>query len=417
MAHLLEHLLFKGTQAPRRTSRRSSRAAARAATAPPPTTAPTTSRRCRATDDEPRLGARHGGRPHGQLVRAQGRPRQRDDGGAQRVRDAARTSPAACCSSACSGSPSRRTTTATRSSARARTSRSVPIERLQAFYRTWYQPDNALLIVGGKFDEAQALALVAEALRRDPAPDARAAPALHRRADAGRRAHGDAAARRRQCSSSSAHVPRAGRRATRTTRRSTCWRTSSATAPTGRLHRALVQKGLASSRLGLRAHAARPGLREFRRARSARTAPLEPARDALLAALEGADARADHRRRGRARAHRAAQRLREGAARFGALVRSLARVRLDGRLAPVLPLPRAPAQGDHWPTCSASPSTYLKPANRVLGDVRADRPARPRRDPAARRTCARRSPASRAARAVQPGEAFDPTPHNIEKRA
>ena len=26
----------------------------------------------------------------------------------------------------------------------------VPIERLQAFYRTWYQPDNAVLIVAGK---------------------------------------------------------------------------------------------------------------------------------------------------------------------------------------------------------------------------------------------------------------------------
>ena len=34
----------------------------------------------------------------------------------------------------------------------------VPIERLQAFYRTWYQPDNALLTIGGKFDEAAALA-------------------------------------------------------------------------------------------------------------------------------------------------------------------------------------------------------------------------------------------------------------------
>src|SRR5512140_303160 len=28
----------------------------------------------------------------------------------------------------------------------------VPIERLQAFYRTYYQPDNAVLLVAGKFD-------------------------------------------------------------------------------------------------------------------------------------------------------------------------------------------------------------------------------------------------------------------------
>lgn len=37
----------------------------------------------------------------------------------------------------------------------------VPIERLQAFYRTWYQPDNAVLIVAGRFDPARTLASVA----------------------------------------------------------------------------------------------------------------------------------------------------------------------------------------------------------------------------------------------------------------
>jgi zinc protease len=37
----------------------------------------------------------------------------------------------------------------------------VPIENLQAFYRTWYQPDNALLIVAGRIDSAQVLARIA----------------------------------------------------------------------------------------------------------------------------------------------------------------------------------------------------------------------------------------------------------------
>ena len=36
----------------------------------------------------------------------------------------------------------------------------VPIERLQAFYRNFYQPDNAVLVVAGKIDEAKTLALV-----------------------------------------------------------------------------------------------------------------------------------------------------------------------------------------------------------------------------------------------------------------
>jgi zinc protease len=37
---------------------------------------------------------------------------------------------------------------------------SVPIERLQAFYRTWYRPENAVLVVAGKFDEERTLELV-----------------------------------------------------------------------------------------------------------------------------------------------------------------------------------------------------------------------------------------------------------------
>jgi len=36
----------------------------------------------------------------------------------------------------------------------------VPIDRLQAFYRKYYQPDNATLVVSGKIDEAKTLALV-----------------------------------------------------------------------------------------------------------------------------------------------------------------------------------------------------------------------------------------------------------------
>ena len=37
----------------------------------------------------------------------------------------------------------------------------VPIERLQAFYRNWYQPDTATLVVAGRFDPARTLAGIA----------------------------------------------------------------------------------------------------------------------------------------------------------------------------------------------------------------------------------------------------------------
>jgi zinc protease len=46
----------------------------------------------------------------------------------------------------------------------------VPIENLQAFYRKYYQPDNVVLIVAGKFEEARALALVQEYLGSIPKP-------------------------------------------------------------------------------------------------------------------------------------------------------------------------------------------------------------------------------------------------------
>ncbi|MCU0696773.1 MAG: insulinase family protein [Myxococcaceae bacterium] len=46
----------------------------------------------------------------------------------------------------------------------------VPQERLQAFYTRYYQPDNALLVVAGRFDEAKALTWIAERFGRIPRP-------------------------------------------------------------------------------------------------------------------------------------------------------------------------------------------------------------------------------------------------------
>jgi zinc protease len=47
----------------------------------------------------------------------------------------------------------------------------VPIEKLAAFYHKYYQPDNALLTVAGKFDAGKALAWVAELFGRIPRPE------------------------------------------------------------------------------------------------------------------------------------------------------------------------------------------------------------------------------------------------------
>jgi zinc protease len=47
----------------------------------------------------------------------------------------------------------------------------VPIERLQAFYRKHYQPDDAVLIVAGAIDEARTLELIARDFKSIPRPD------------------------------------------------------------------------------------------------------------------------------------------------------------------------------------------------------------------------------------------------------
>lgn len=46
----------------------------------------------------------------------------------------------------------------------------VPIVNLRAFYSKHYQPDNAVLVVAGKFDEATALKLIAETFGKIPKP-------------------------------------------------------------------------------------------------------------------------------------------------------------------------------------------------------------------------------------------------------
>ncbi|AKS40910.1 M16 family metallopeptidase [Wenzhouxiangella marina] len=47
----------------------------------------------------------------------------------------------------------------------------VPIERLQAFYRKYYQPDNAIVILSGNFEPERALALIETHFGAIPAPE------------------------------------------------------------------------------------------------------------------------------------------------------------------------------------------------------------------------------------------------------
>jgi zinc protease len=52
----------------------------------------------------------------------------------------------------------------------------VPIDRLRAFYQKFYQPDNAYLIVTGKFDEAKTLAKINDIYGKIPRPQRKLEP-------------------------------------------------------------------------------------------------------------------------------------------------------------------------------------------------------------------------------------------------
>ena len=49
----------------------------------------------------------------------------------------------------------------------------VPIERLKDFYKRYYQPDNAMLVVAGKFDEAKVFKWIADSFGKIPKPKSR----------------------------------------------------------------------------------------------------------------------------------------------------------------------------------------------------------------------------------------------------
>ena len=87
----------------------------------------------------------------------------------------------------------------------------VPVDNLRAFYRRFYQPDNALLVVAGKFDPERALRAGESALRRAAETGAQAGPDLDRRAGPGRRAQRGPAPDRRRGGGGDA-VPRGLRR-------------------------------------------------------------------------------------------------------------------------------------------------------------------------------------------------------------
>ena len=285
----------------------------------------------------------------------------------------------------------------------------VPIERLQAFYRLWYQPDNALLTIGGRFDEKRALELVAKHFGGIPRPK-RALPALYT-VEATQDGERQVTLRRSgdlQIIAAMYRIPSAGHPDYPAV---DVLAQVFGTAPSGRLHRTLVQKGLASSAFGYERMMHDPGYATFG-AVVPKDAALEPVRAALLEAVEKREPIADSEvERGRT-----------------ALLNDMQKAQLDAAML-VRWLSEFEAMGD-WrlfflyrdrlrkvttADVQRVADTYLKPANRVLGMFvptakpdRAEIPPRP--------DLAAALGGYKGAEAIELGESFDPTPANIESR-
>jgi zinc protease len=166
----------------------------------------------------------------------------------------------------------------------------VPIERLQAFYRRYYQPDNAVLVVAGKFDEAKALTYITETFGRVPKPvrsldrgnllfptytrdgtqDGERQVTLRRAGDV-------------QLVGAMYHIP-AGTHPDFAALRVLAFVLGDT--PSGRLYKALVEKKLAVSAFTQAAQLREPGF--FSTTVTVRKGDaLDAARDAMLATLEG----------------------------------------------------------------------------------------------------------------------------------
>ena len=160
----------------------------------------------------------------------------------------------------------------------------MPIDRLQAFYKTHYQPDNAVLLVAGRFEEQRALDLVAQYFGVIPKP-ARGPQKLYT-AEPTQDGERSVTVRRVgdvQWAISAYHVPAGSR--SRSSRPSTCVTLVLGDTPSGRLHKALVESKRASQIFGGNFQFHDPGLAYF--AAQVRTdASLDNARDGLIQTVE-----------------------------------------------------------------------------------------------------------------------------------
>jgi zinc protease len=288
----------------------------------------------------------------------------------------------------------------------------VPIDRLKAFYQKYYQPDNAILLVAGKFDAAKTLQLIVDKFSPIPRPQ-RVLPPIYtteptqdgERSVVVRRT-GDT-----QLVIAGYHIPSGAHPDFAAL---DMLAQILGDTPSGRLHKALVESKKASSISGSTIQLHDPGV-VFFSAELRKTDPLDPARDALIQTVEEFATKpptAEEVERARAGILKNIDMSLSSAERVGLELSDWMAIG-DWRL---FFLNRDRTKKVTPADIQRVAAAYLKPANRTVGIFlpvekidRAEIPPQP--------DVAALVKDYKGEAAIAAGEAFDPSPANIESRA
>ena len=287
----------------------------------------------------------------------------------------------------------------------------VPIERLQAFYRRHYQPDNAVLLVAGKLDEGKTLALVhkyfspiprpARALERiytvEPTQDGERSVTLRRVGDT-------------QLLMAVYHVPSGAHEEFAAI---SILSQVLGDTPSGRLYKALVESKKAASTFGFGFQWREPTISMFG-AEVRLDSPVDAARETLLETVEGLAKTPPTREeveRARAQLLKEIELNLNRSDRVGLTMSEFIGAG-DWRL---FFLHRDRVRKVTTEQVQTAAARYLKPSNRTLGSfIPTKEPDRAEIPPVPDVSAMLKDYKGDAA--VAAGEAFDPSPLNIESR-
>jgi zinc protease len=286
----------------------------------------------------------------------------------------------------------------------------VPIENLKAFYKKYYQPDNVVLMVAGKFEEARALALVQKYLGSIPKPGRRLSDTYTEEPPQ----DGERQVTLRRVGKVGSvgvayHIPSAGHED---------WAALTLLAgllsqqPNGRLYKALVESKKATSANAFAGNDHDPGL--FFASAQAELAQLDAVRETLVGTLEGLSSQPFEQSeidKAKLRSKRNAELLQTNSTAMAQALSSASALG-DWRL---LFLQRDRIQAVTASDMNRVVGTYFQKPNRTVGMYIPT-------DQAQRLIIAAASPLEsqvkdyKGGSVAAAGEAFDPSPQNLDAR-